>query len=113
MKLYDRLIMKLDADSIALLYTPGGKMGTVAVGRDSIRNFLRALKIAKILSQNTVSESIQIINDTAFQKGTYTQEYLMPKGSPIKGKGDIWITWLWTKNEGWRISKMITKPNAD
>ena len=40
MQHYDRLIKKMDADSIALLYTEDGDLGGIAHGRDSIRRYL-------------------------------------------------------------------------
>src|SRR5258706_6497766 len=69
MQEYDRLIKKMDADSISLLYTPDGELGTIAHGRDSIRNFLSTFKNVKVLSQFSTSDSINIIADTAYQKG--------------------------------------------
>jgi hypothetical protein len=45
MQKYDRYILKMDVDSIALLYTPDGELGKMARGRDSIRRFLEFQKV--------------------------------------------------------------------
>ena len=50
MHTYDRLILKMDVDSIALLYTPDGDLGKIAHGRDSIRRFLARFKDFKVAS---------------------------------------------------------------
>jgi hypothetical protein len=109
MQQYDRLILKLDADSIALLYTPDGNLGDIAVGRDSIRRFLSSFKNITVLSQSSTTTSIQITKDTAVQKGTYTQSDLVNKDT-LHVKGEYIATWQWLRKDGWHIKRMVTKP---
>ena len=109
MKHYDNLILQLDADSIALLYTPDGNLGDRALGRDSIRKFLQSFKNIKVLSQASHTDSITIIADTAIQKGTYTQSDIIAGKDSVNVKGEYIARWQWQEGEGWRIKKMTTK----
>ncbi len=110
MKYYDHLIEKLDADSIALLYTPDGKLGEMAQGRDSIKHFLSSFKNIQVLLQQSTSDSISISKDTAIQKGFYTQKDVVQNKDTLTVKGSYTTTWQWMKDDGWRIKKMETKP---
>lgn len=110
MRYYDHLIKKLDADSIVLLYAPDGNLGGIAIGRDSIRNFLASFKNIKVLSQVSTTSSITFIQDTAIQKGTYIQKDLVADKDTITVKGEYTAKWVWLKREGWRIKQMNTKP---
>ncbi len=105
---YDNLILKLDADSIALLYTPDGKLGDIATGRDSIRKFLSSFKNVTVLSQSSLTTSIYLNKDTAVQKGTYTQTDIVGKDT-IHVKGEYTATWQWMRKNGWHIKRMETK----
>lgn len=107
MKYYDHLILKLDADSIALLYTPDGNLGGIAVGRDSIKRFLASFRNIRVLSQASTTTSLKIIRDTAIQKGFYTQSDIVGKDT-IKVRGEYTATWEWL-TKGWHIKKMATK----
>lgn len=107
---YDRLIKKMDADSIALLYTPGGSLGGIAHGRDAIKKFLSTFKDVRVLSQGSTTKSIEIHNDTSIQKGTYRQVVLMHGNDTVKVYGEYLATWQWIPHDGWHISRMITKP---
>jgi hypothetical protein len=110
MKYYDHLIQKLNADSIALLYTPNGKLGDVATGRDSIRKFLSSFKNVQVLSQKSITTSIIMYNDSATQKGTYIQTDILSGKDTIVVKGEYTAHWLWIKREGWHINHMETIP---
>ena len=109
MKLYDRLLLKMDADSISMLYTPDGILAD-KVGRDSIRKFLSSFKDVRVLSQSSITRSIDIANDTAIQKGTYSQTDLISEKDTIKVKGEYVATWHWFRSEGWLMKQMTTKP---
>jgi len=109
MKLYDHLIQKVDGDSIALLYTPDGDLGTMAHGRDSIRKFLASFKNVRVLVQSSVTDSIEINADTAIQKGSYHQIALINEKDTANVKGSYKAKWVWIDKEGWRIKKMETK----
>ena len=110
MKQYDRLILKMDMDSIALLYTEDGNLGNMARGRDSIRKFLAGFKNMKVLSQASASDSVTIGQDTAWQKGFYHQTVIVSEKDTVKVKGAYTATWLWVPQNGWRIKKMETMP---
>lgn len=110
MHYYDHLIKKLDADSIALLYAPDGNLGGIAIGRDSIRNFLASFKNVEVLSQMSTTSSISFVKDTALQKGTYIQKDIVANKDTITVTGEYTAKWVWLKKEGWRIKQMNTKP---
>ncbi len=109
-KYYDHLILKLDADSIALLYTPDGNLGGIATGRDSIRKFLSTFKNVRVLSQASTTTSIKIVRDTAIQNGSYTQSDIVSGHDTMNVKGTYMARWQWIKKKGWRIKQMTTNP---
>lgn len=109
MKYYDHLILKLDADSIAMLYTADGKLGDIATGRDSIKKFLSSFKNVAVLSQSSTTGSVKIIRDTAIQTGTYTQTDLVSGKDTVKVKGTYIARWQWMRKAGWHIKRMETK----
>ena len=108
MQHYDNLILKLNADSIAMLYTPDGNLGGIAIGRDSIKKFLASFKNVSVLSQISTTESIHINHDTAIQKGHYTQTDIIAEKDTAKVKGQYTARWEWISKEGWHIKKMTT-----
>ena len=93
-----------------MLYTPDGNLGDIAIGRDSIKKFLTTFKNVKVLSQTSTTNSINIIHDTAIQKGSYRQIDLIVEKDTVKVKGEYTTQWQWIKNEGWHIKHMATKP---
>jgi len=110
MQEYDRLLKKMDADSIALLFAPDGDLGPIAHGRDSIRNFLASFKNVRVLEISSVSASIKINNDTALQEGSYHQLALVDGKDTADLKGTFHANWIWTGKDGWRIKRMETTP---
>lgn len=110
MKYYDHLILKLDADSISMLYTPDGNLGDIAMGRDSIKRFLSSFKNVRVLSQVSATRSIDIIRDTAIQNGTYTQTDIVSGKDTIKVRGEYTTRWEWIRKDGWHIKRMTTRP---
>ncbi len=112
MNQYDRLIQKMDADSISLLYAPEGDLGDVAHGRDSIRRFLSSFKNFKVLVQSSVTNLLQVKGDSAFQKGTYRQVVVTPANDTFRLKGEYTANWIWLSS-GWHIRRMSTKPSAN
>lgn len=111
MQQYDHFILNLDADSIALLFTPDGNLGNIARGRDSIKKFLSSFKNVRVLSQSSSTTSIQINKDTAVQKGAYRQVDIVAEKDTVKVKGEYTATWLWINQKGWHIKEMTTKPS--
>lgn len=110
MKHYDHLIKNMDADSIALLYTPNGNLGDIVHGRDSIRKFLLSFQNMHVISQSSTTSFIEVEGDTATQKGTYRQTVYIPGKDTIHVKGAYTANWLWMPPGEWHIKRMITKP---
>jgi ketosteroid isomerase-like protein len=111
LKTYDRLILKMDADSIAMMYTADGSLGDMAHGRDSIRKFLSTFTNVKVLSASSTSDKIDLKKDTAVQTGRYSQQAMIDNADIKNPKGSYIATWIWVKGEGWKIKHMITKPD--
>jgi hypothetical protein len=107
---YDGLIKKMDADSIALLYTADGDLGTMAHGRDSIRRFLASFKNVQVLDVSSSTDSLTLHDDTAFQMGHYKQSGVINGKDTFHVKGGYHVRWIWVAGEGWRIKKMTTQP---
>ena len=110
MQRYDRFIKAVNADSIALLYTPDGDLGNVAHGQDSIRRFLATFKNVTVLSMASTTDSIAIQGDSSIQTGTYRQVAVLSEKDTVHVKGTYRANWQWTPEHGWRIKRMITKP---
>ena len=109
MKHYDHLIKKLDADSISLLYTTDGNLGDKVYGRDSIKKFLLSFTNVRVLSQVSLTKSIDLYGDSAIQKGSYQQTDLVAEKDTIKVKGEYIAHWQWIPATGWHIKRMTTK----
>jgi hypothetical protein len=110
MQKYNRYILKMDVDSIALLYTPNGELGKMARGRDSIRRFLENFKKYKVLSQVSKTNLITVSGDTALQSGLYTQKVIVPQNDTVTVKGLFSTKWIWMDSTGWHIQRMETQP---
>jgi hypothetical protein len=110
MKKYDDMILKMDVDSIAMMYAPDGDLGNIARGRDSIKNFLNRFKSFKVLYQSSVSDSFFIHDDTAILKGTYRQKTIVLPHDTVSVNGRYDSKWIWLAAGGWHIKAMQTKP---
>ena len=110
MKTYDHLILGMNADSISMIYAPDGELGTMARGRDSIRNFLNTFKNFHVLSQSSETDHISLHQDSAFQTGTYRQTVIIPSKDTVTVKGTFSAFWIWSGGNGWLIRRMETKP---
>jgi hypothetical protein len=111
MKLYDHLILKLDGDSISRLYASDGQLGNEVRGRDSIKKFLATFTNVNVLSQESVTKSVEISGDSSLQKGSYKQDVVVDHKDTVHIKGDYIAQWIWiAKEQGWRIKKMETIP---
>jgi SnoaL-like domain len=118
MATYDRLILKTDADSIALLYMAEGDLGNKVHGRDSIRKFLQQFKNFKVLQQHSTIDSLSLDQDTGYMSGRYHQEVIVPVQDSLNPKhrhdtvnvnGKFASVWIRLPEYGWRIQKMETK----
>jgi hypothetical protein len=110
MNQYDHLLLKMDVDSIALLYAPEGDLGTIAHGRDSIRKFLYRFADFKVIAQESKTDSISVQQDSAIQKGNYRQKVILPSKDTVMVKGSFTAHWIWLKEGGWHIRLMETHP---
>jgi SnoaL-like domain len=110
MNQYDRLILKMDLDSIAWLYAPDGELGRNVRGRDSIRKFLENFRKFKVLSQVSKTNLISIVQDTAVQTGVYQQKVIVFIRDTVTVKGLFTAKWIWTEGSGWHIKHMETQP---
>ena len=117
MQNYDRLILKTDADSIAMLYTADGDLGNAVHGRDSIRNFLNRFKDYKVIEQTSVIDSIHITGDTGRISGTFHQRTIIPLHDTqntahiqdtITVNGTFHSVWINIPEYGWEIRKFET-----
>jgi ketosteroid isomerase-like protein len=113
MQHYDHLIQKMDADSIAFMYSADGDLGGIAKGRDSIRRFLASFKDVRILEVSSNTDSMAMTGDTAFQSGHYKQSGIINGKDSFHVTGSYHAQWVWVKEEkGWRIKRMTTIPDA-
>jgi hypothetical protein len=110
MKTYDRFILSMNTDSIAMLYAPDGELGKMAKGRDSIRSFLNRFKDFRVLSQNSETNKISIEKDSAIQTGSYRQTVIIPSRDTVSVKGNFTAFWIWS-GKGWQIRRMETVPS--
>jgi hypothetical protein len=110
MKKYDSLILKMDVDSIAMLYTPDGNLGNIAQGRDSIRNFLNRFRSFKVLYQESAADTFSFHDGTAMLKGVYHQKTIIPPNDTVSVTGRYDSKWIWIAGSGWHIKSMETTP---
>jgi hypothetical protein len=110
MQQYDKLLQKMDADSISKMFTQNGQLGDIASGRDSIKRFLSSFENVKVLAVSSSTASIELNSDTALQKGMYYQTAVINQTDTARLKGEYTTSWQWVPGEGWRIRKITTKP---
>lgn len=110
MQQYDSLLKSMNADAISKMFTPDGKLGDVAEGRDSIRKFLLQFTDMKVLSQSSDTKSIELKGDSATQTGMYHQTTIVDGRDTVHLKGTYETKWKWMNGEGWRIEKITTQP---
>lgn len=110
MRRYDSLIVRMNTDSIALIFTSDGDLGTVAHGRDSIRKFLARFAAFKVLSQTSATDSIIVNVDTATQTGHYRQKTIIPVNDTVEVKGAFNARWQFERDSGWQLKRMETVP---
>lgn len=110
LKTYDRFIQNRDVDSIAGMYRQDGFFGFKARGRDSIRRYLSNFSKEKISFYSSTSDRIYMEKDTAVQTGHYRKDILINSKEFITTKGTYSATWIWSKEEGWKLHSMMTRP---
>lgn len=107
---YDSLIVKQDPAAIAKAFTPDGKLGDAATGRDSIQRLLSQVTGFKVIEQASTTTAIKIRGDSALQQGTYYQRDLDAKNDTVKAMGTFTCKWRWVDGEGWKIAHIVTRP---
>lgn len=110
MNKYNSYILSMNADSISNMFTPDGKLGEMAQGRDSIKRFLSSFVNSKVLSQRSQTTSIELKKDSATQKGMYFQTAVLNGKDTFHVKGNYTVNWKWLSREGWKIKKIVTSP---
>lgn len=109
---YDRLLEKMNTDSIADLYTENGQLGNVAKGRDSINRFLKTFSNYRVIQNKSTTDSIRILGDSAIQIGSYTQITILPGKDTAHLTGRFRAIWKLAGSNGWKIYRMETSPTA-
>ena len=107
---YDSLIVKQNPAAIAQAFTPNGKLGTAAIGRDSIKNLLSRIHSFKVIDQFSTTTGIQIRGDSALQNGTYIQRNVNANHDTVKVMGNFSCKWKWIPGEGWKIANIASSP---
>jgi ketosteroid isomerase-like protein len=111
MRHYDKLILRLAADSIAMQYQLHGQLAgegaTPVYGRDSIRELLQSFKGATVYRYESTTDHTTFKGDTAFQTGIYVQTVKIPSGDTLELGGKYTTTWI-RENTSWLIHKMYT-----
>jgi len=107
---YDSLIVKQNPAEIAQAFTPDGKLGDAAMGRESIQQFLSKINSFKVLDQTSVTNTVQIRGDSALQTGSYVQTDVNTKNDTVKAMGTFTCKWKWIDGEGWKIANIVTHP---
>jgi ketosteroid isomerase-like protein len=114
LKQYDRLTFKMDADSLADMYVPNGKLGgktmKSAVSRDSIRQFMKSFDPSKItlISNHVTATLIAFKGDTAVVDGSYEQKAKLGSDTGVY-TGNFASKWVKDKDR-WLIATMYTTP---
>ena len=110
MQQYDRYILSVDVDSMALLFTKDGNLGNIARGQDSIRRFLAKFKSVRVLSMASTTDAIVLTGDSSTQRGSYRQTAVLSARDTVRVNGDYVARWQWFPKQGWRLKSMQTTP---
>lgn len=106
---YDDRILHTDAKGISEMFMTDGEMAPPGmppiVGRDSIKNFLAQFSGVKVEQQNSTTDSIIRIHDTAFQYGKYYQRDVV-NDSTIEIHGMFKANWVLQPNGELLLKRM-------
>ncbi len=108
---YNIVLITMNADSIAALFTPDGKLGSMAKGRDAIAHELKKYDFVRILSEETSADSTWLMgHDKGMIKGRYWQkDILLRSGDTVLLSGTLYETWM-RINGKWLLDSIDTKP---
>src|SRR4051794_23491767 len=90
---YDSLILKQDPVAIAKAFTPDGKLGDLATGRDAIQKLLSHITGFKVIEQSSTTTGIQIRGDSALHQGTFIQRGVDAKNDTVRAMGTFTCKW--------------------
>jgi uncharacterized protein (TIGR02246 family) len=113
-KKYERLTLKMDADSISKMYAVDGELGNGSQhfikGRDSIYSFLSSFTNVRVLSNADSIKNISFKNDEATVTGIFRQTVLIDQKDTVMANGQFIINLIPDKNKRWLIQRAQTKP---
>jgi uncharacterized protein (TIGR02246 family) len=110
---YSRLILHMDNDGIADLFTEQGEIinpGQPEIkGRESIRKFLGSFTEYKVIAESLQPDSTSVSGTRAVQFARYHQKVLVPSGKTLDASGRIKIEWV-LENGRWLIVRAEDLP---
>jgi len=115
MRRYDQLVLAMNAEGIAAMFTPDGELidagKTVASTPASIRSFLQSFDGKVRVEENTSSiESITVTGATAILTGTYQQKaLLLPYKREIRVQGTFEVEWSRQPDGQWLVRRMSAR----
>lgn len=100
------------SDSIGAMYLPDGALAvpgrTPIVGPAAIRAFLESFAGYHVLAYETVSDSVRLRGDTAFQSGRWWQRVSLPAGDTVSVSGGLSAEWVRNARGEWHLRRMGT-----
>jgi len=115
MRRYDQLVLAMNAEGIAAMFTPDGELidagKTIASTPASIRAFLQSFDGKVRVEENASSiESVTVTGATAILTGTYQQKALLiPDKREIRVQGKFEVEWSRQPDGQWLVRRMSTR----
>ena len=114
LKMYDKYLLNMNADSLAGMFAENGELGQEGQpsisGRGEIRNYLNSFgNEIIILANSSESETIDSKRDSVIQVGKYNQK-LVIHADTIEVTGGFTAVWVPNPDGGYLLRKMIMKP---
>jgi uncharacterized protein (TIGR02246 family) len=112
MRRYDQLVLAMNAEGIAAMFTPDGELidagKTIASTPASIRAFLQSFDGKVRVEENASSiESVTLTGATAIMTGTYQQKaLLLPDKREIRVQGKFEVEWSRQPDGQWLVRRM-------
>lgn len=110
MQKFDSLLQTWDSEQISQMFATDGEFVAVAKGRDSIKKFFSdSLSPGKMILFKSYTRSIELIVDSAVQKGMYISSGVREKDTSSI-KGNYVVNWKFIPKNGWKIKRISLKP---
>jgi uncharacterized protein (TIGR02246 family) len=115
MRRYDQLVLAMNAEGIAAMFTPDGELidagKTIASTPASIRAFLQSFDGKVRVEENASSiESVTVTGATAILTGTYQQKALLLSDKrEIRVQGKFEVEWSRQPDGQWLVRRMSTR----